>query len=419
MDKTSVRLADGRELTYYGSSAGEAARYADARVIHPAGTATEARYDPLRDEWVLVAGHRAGRTHRLPDTECPLCPSAPGRLTEIPAPWYEVAVFQNRFPALTPAQLEISLDGSHDGDGSLLVSRPGAGRCEVVCFSPDHTASFADLSAAQACLVLEAWTDRTAVLCRLPGICQVYCFENRGREIGITLTHPHGQIYAYPFVTPRTSRMLATTRAYRARTGRNLFDDLLAAELADGSRVVARGGRWVAFVPHAARWPYEVHLYPLRRTRDLTGLTAAEREEFCVLYLDVLRRLYNLFGTHAPYISAWHQAPRAAGSEEIALHLELFTIRRAPDKLKYLAGTESGMDAFSNDIPPEAAARQLRELAAIPDGISTEVPEPPCACARPAGDRAVQRGSGVSRSTGCRASSAARASPGASGAASK
>jgi UDPglucose--hexose-1-phosphate uridylyltransferase len=375
MDKTSVRLADGRELTYYGASAGKAATYADTRAIHPASTATEARYDPVRDEWVLVAGNRAGRTHRPPDTECPLCPSAPGRPTEIPAPWYEVAVFQNRFPALTPAQVQAGLDGSYDGGGELLVSRPGTGRCEVVCFSPDHTASFADLSAAQAGLVLAAWTDRTAALCRLPGICQVYCFENRGAEIGVTLTHPHGQIYAYPFVTPRTSRMLVNARAYRARTGRNLFDDLLAAELAAGSRVVARGSHWVAFVPHAARWPYEVHLYPLRRTPDLTGLTAAEREEFCVLYLDVLRRFDRLFARPAPYISAWHQAPRAVGSEEIALHVELFTIRRAPDKLKYLAGTESGMDAFSNDIPPEAAARQLRELE-IPGGAATQPPHP-------------------------------------------
>lgn len=370
MDKTSVRMADGRELTYYGSSAGEAARYPDTRAIHPASTATEARYDPLRDEWVLVAGHRAGRTHRPPDAECPLCPSSPGRLTEIPAPWYEVAVFQNRFPALAPAQVEVNLDGSYDGGGELLVSRPGTGRCEVVCFSPDHNASFADLGAGQAGLVVEAWTDRTAALCRLPGIRQVYCFENRGAEIGVTLTHPHGQIYAYPFITPRTSRMLATTRAYRARTGRNLFDDLIAAELADGSRVVARGDHWVAFVPHAARWPYEVHLYPLRRAADLTGLGADERNEFCVLYLDVLRRFDLLFATPAPYISAWHQAPRAAGSSEFALHLELFTIRRAPDKLKYLAGTESGMDAFSNDIHPEDAARQLRELG-VPTGVST------------------------------------------------
>jgi len=230
----------------------------------------------------------------------------------------------------------------------------------VVCFSQDHSASFADLTPAQAALVLAAWTDRSAVLAALPGVEQVYCFENRGQEIGVTLTHPHGQIYAYPFVTPRTSRMLATVGQYRRQAGRNMFDDLVEAERSDGSRVVTEGDHWIAFVPHAAHWPYEVHLYPRRRVPDLQGLDTAERDEFCHVYLDLLRRFDKLFGTPAPYISAWHQAPVRAGRAEFALHLELFTIRRAPGKLKYLAGTESGMGSFSNDIAPEAAAAALR-----------------------------------------------------------
>ena len=241
------------------------------------------------------------------------------------------------------------------------MSRPGDGRCEVVCFSPDHAASFADLTHDQAALVLAAWTDRSAALAEWPGVEQVFCFENRGQEIGVTLTHPHGQIYAYPFVTPRTARMLASLGRHRTDTGRNLFDDVLAAELADGSRIVIAGQQWVAFVPHAARWPYEVHLYPRLRRADLQALTAAEQDEFCDIYLDLLRRFDRLFAAPAPYISGWHQAPSGAGREDFALHLELFTIRRAPGKLKYLAGSESGMGAFTNDIAPEAAAATLRE----------------------------------------------------------
>jgi UDPglucose--hexose-1-phosphate uridylyltransferase len=232
----------------------------------------------------------------------------------------------------------------------------------VVCFSPEHTASFADLTHDQAALVLAAWIDRSAALAALPGVEQVYCFENRGREIGVTLSHPHGQIYAYPFITPRTTRMLAMSGAYQRDTGRNLFDDVLAAELADGSRVVLAGEHWVAFVPHAAHWPYEVHLYPRRRVPDLQALEPAEMAEFCDVYLDLLRRFDRLFDAPAPYISGWHQAPVHAGRPGFALHLELFTIRRAPDKLKYLAGSESGMGAFTNDIAPEAAAATLRKL---------------------------------------------------------
>jgi UDPglucose--hexose-1-phosphate uridylyltransferase len=353
--KASVTLADGRELIYFGESAAADATYPDLRSIPPVLASSQVRYDPLLGEWVIVASHRQDRTYLPPADHCPLDPSAPGRLTEIPAPSYEVAVFENRFPSLVT-----DADGAeYDG---LLAIRPGQGRCEVVCFSPVHDASFADLTHDQAALVLAAWIDRSVALAALPGVAQVFCFENRGREIGVTLSHPHGQIYAYPFVTPRTTRMLAMVGAYQRDTGRNLFDDVVAAELADGSRTVIAGEHWTAFVPHSAHWPYEVHLYPRRRVPDLPSLTAAEQGEFCDVYLDLLRRFDRLFDTPAPYISGWHQAPVHTGRPEFALHLELFTIRRAPGKLKYLAGSESGMGAFANDIAPEAAAATLRRL---------------------------------------------------------
>jgi UDPglucose--hexose-1-phosphate uridylyltransferase len=367
--KASITLADGRELTYYGNQADEDAGYPDLRPLPKIEVSSQVRYDPLLGEWVIVAGHRQDRTFLPPADHCPLDPSTAGRLTEIPAPSYQVVVFENRFPSLVPGGGVgegvrgggVGAGGA-DEPGGLLATRPGNGRCEVVCFSPDHDASFADLTHDQAALVLAAWIDRSAALAALPGVEQVYCFENRGREIGVTLSHPHGQIYAYPFVTPRTARMLAMSGAYERDTGRNLFDDVLAAELADGSRVVLAGEHWVAFVPHAAHWPYEVHLYPRRRMPDLQALGAPEMHEFCDLYLDLLRRFDRLFDAPAPYISGWHQAPGHASEAGFALHLELFTIRRAPDKLKYLAGSESGMGAFTNDIAPEAAAATLRRL---------------------------------------------------------
>jgi UDPglucose--hexose-1-phosphate uridylyltransferase len=156
--------------------------------------------------------------------------------------------------------------------------------------------------------------------------------------------------------------MLGAVRAYRDRTGRDLVDDVITAKHADGSRIVVAGRHWTAFVPFAARWPYEIHLYPTKLVPDLTNLTDQERAEFGEIYLDILRRFDRLFGTPAPYISAWHQAPVHDGHLELALHLELFTTRRAPGKLKALAGTESGMDAYTNDIVPEVAAARLREL---------------------------------------------------------
>jgi UDPglucose--hexose-1-phosphate uridylyltransferase len=355
--KTAVTLADGRELLYFGAVPERPADYPDRRRLDPVHVQSQARRDQMLGEWVIIASHRQDRTFQPVTSHCPLCPSTADNLTEIPAPDYEVVVFENRFPTLG------SRDPDHAGDGdNLLVGHPAGGRCEVVCFSPRHDASFADLTPGHAATVMAAWVDRSAELARQPGVEQVYCFENRGEEIGVTLSHPHGQIYAYPYITPRTDRMLASCAGYRHRTGRSLFDDLLAAEHADGSRIVLQGRHWTAFVPYAAHWPYEVHLYPRRRVPDLAALAEAARAEFCELYLDLLRRFDRLFGSPAPYISGWHQAPVRHGRDEFALHLELFTIRRAPGKLKYLAGSESGMGAFANDIAPEAAAERLRQL---------------------------------------------------------
>ena len=378
MKKTSTRLADGRELIYYDSRDDTVRDAPDLRPLEPVSSGSEIRYDVLLDEWVVIASHRQGRIYHPPADECPLCPSRDGRLSEIPAADYDVVVFENRFPSLTGSTTGGAEAADRSAGPAPRLARPGVGRCEVVCFTSDHDASFADLSPEQVGLVLEAWTDRTAELSALPGVEQVFCFENRGAEIGVTLGHPHGQIYAYPFVTPRTERMLAAVTAHRRRTGRNLFDDLLATELAargtPGDRVVIAGEHWTAFVPYAAHWPYEVHLYPNRRVADLLALGDDERAEFCVVYLDLLRRFDLLFEgpetagrERTPYIAAWHQSPVGSGGPggggELALHLELFTIRRTVGKLKFLAGSESGMDVFINDVSPETAAQRLREVS--------------------------------------------------------
>jgi UDPglucose--hexose-1-phosphate uridylyltransferase len=357
--KTQIRLADGRELFYYDTAPDQVRDAVDERPLSQRNLATQLRYEPFLDTWVTYASHRQDRTYLPSAQDCPLCPSRPGHETEIPASDYEVAVFENRFPALSaPAP-----GAQPTPPGTLLAERPEAGRAEVVVYSAEHDSSFAELPLERVELLLEALIDRTTALSALPGVDQVYCFENRGREIGVTQPHPHGQIYAYPFVTPRTSKALDSVRAYYRRTGRNLYDDVLAAERADGSRIVAETEHWTAFVPHAARWPYEVHLYPHRRVPDLASLDDVERKELAVLELDVFGRFARLFDEPAPYIAGWHQAPVHDGREIFALHLELFTIRRASDKLKFLAGSESGMDAFASDVIPEAAAARLRELA--------------------------------------------------------
>lgn len=356
--RTDTQLADGRTLIYYDLPGVHRDPPPDTRELPPQPQPGQARFDPRTGEWVIVATHRQARIFLPSADHCPLCPSTPENQTEIPAADYAVAVFANRFPALTGQG-----DGPIEPGPALVTAVPAVGRCEVICFDPRHDVAFVDLTVDQARLVIEAWADRTAELSGRPDVVQVFCFENRGEEIGVTQRHPHGQIYAFPVVVPRTARMIDRAVAYRRAHGRNLFEDLVAMELADGARVVVTNEDWVAFVPFAAKWPYEVHLYPRVRVPSLPSLGPDERDSLAEIYLEVLRRFNRLFPTPTPYVAAWHQAPRpdVPGVAELALHLELFSNRRSATALKYLAGTEAGMDMFSNDVVPEEAARRLRE----------------------------------------------------------
>jgi UDPglucose--hexose-1-phosphate uridylyltransferase len=340
--RTSTRLADGRELLYYDDVTTSPRRAGDTRAVARREDRSELRRDPLLDEWVIVAGHRQDRTLLPPPGACPLCPSAPGRVTEIPETSYDVAVFENRFPSLAA------------GTG---------GRCEVVCFTDDHDTCFAALTLERVRTVIDVWTDRARELATRPDIEYVFCFENRGVEIGVTLHHPHGQVYGYPFVPPKALRMMEVAARHRGETGGDLFEAVLREERAAGVRVVTANDEWTAFVPAAARWPFEVHLFPHRRAPDLPGLDEAQRDALAPVYLDVLGRFERALGSPAPYIAAWYQAPARTRRDDLALHLQVFSIRRAAGKLKYLAGSESAMGAWINDVAPEEAARILRAAA--------------------------------------------------------
>ncbi|NED99570.1 galactose-1-phosphate uridylyltransferase [Phytoactinopolyspora halotolerans] len=362
MKRTSARLADGREIIYFDLDDDAVRRLDDPRELPPVSTASQIRHDPLLDEWVAMASHRQTRTFLPPADLCPLCPSRDGKQTEVPSADYDVVVFENRFPSLSMGAVDPG-GAAHVPGTPVGVSRAGLGRCEVVCFSSEHQASFRTLAPERARLVVDAWADRTAELSALPGVAQVFCFENRGEEIGVTLSHPHGQIYAYPYVTPRTAQMLRTARRYRdEHDGANLFADVLAAERS-AERVVVASTHWTAFVPAAARWPVEVQLFPHRQVPDIASLTDDERDDFVTVYLDVLRRFDALYDAPLPYIAAWQQAPVHADRDVAYLHLQLFSIKRAADKLKYLAGSESAMGAFITDVLPEDVAERLRSVA--------------------------------------------------------
>lgn len=388
--RTHTRLADGRDLFYYDDdplyvSGQKTRRLDDPRpltdrfaplVAEDASTADilapQMRQDPLTGEWIPMASHRMNRTFLPPSDANPLAPAKPGVAYsdgEIPDTDYNVVVFENRFPSL------LCLPGTDpdapadyvDGE-PLFPVRPAAGRCEVICFSPRLEDSLAEASHERMRTVIEAWADRTKELSAMPGIEQVFCFENHGKDIGVTLPHPHGQIYAYPYLTPRASQMGVRAAAYRAEHGRNMLRDILEAELRAGRRVIAESEHWVLYTPAASRWPVEMHLAPRRDVPDLPALTEDEREDLADIYRHMLQAGNRFFTTsdgapiELPYIAGWHQAPIHHYRDDLRLHMQYFSILRAPGKLKYLAGSESSMGAWISDTAPELVADRLKEV---------------------------------------------------------
>ena len=351
-----TKLADGRDLYYFDLTPDADRSAPDLRELPETATSSQIRWDPLFSEWSVVASHRQSRTYLPPASLCPLCPTRDGNATEIPAEDYDVVVFENRFPSLTT---DASASFPTVTDFPFL-SGPGAGRCEVVCFTSDHDTSFAQLDTGHARTVIDALADRTTALSESDSVQYVFCFENRGAEIGVTLSHPHGQIYAYPFVPPRMQRAAETVAKYEDEHGTCLRCELLEQEIAAGVRVITQTLHWTALVPFAARWPYEARIIANRHVPDLPALTDDERDDLALIYLDVLRRFDGLFDAPAPYIAGWHQAPVRELHDSWHLGAEIFTIRRAPGKLKHLAGSESGAAVWINDVSPEAAAARLR-----------------------------------------------------------
>ncbi len=318
---------------------------------------SELRWNPLLGEWTITATHRQERTFLPPADYCPLCPTQPGAFeTEIPAPAFDIVVFENRFPSLQAAPPPPAVEGS-----ALYPVRPAQGICEVVVYTDRHTTTLAEESVERIRRLILVWCDRFAELGAREEVAYVYIFENKGEAIGVTLHHPHGQIYAYPFIPPRVARQLAQAEQHWARTGRDLLGDILAAEQDDGRRIVCENEAFVVFVPFFARYPYETLLVPKRQVTAIVDFDARERQRLAEILKTLLVGYDRLFGFSLPYIMALHQQPTDGQDYPyVRFYIEFLPPHRTAAKLKYLAGSESGAGAFINDTIPEETAPRLR-----------------------------------------------------------
>jgi len=288
----------------------------------------------------------------MPKDWCPFCPGS-GRVPDD----YDVYIYPNDFAAFSiPPQVP-----AIEGDDFYPV-KPSYGKCDVVLYHPDHNTSIPQIPIDHLTRLVKVWRQRFAELKATPGIRYVLIFENKGEVIGVTMPHPHGQIYSLPLVPPAIKKELAAARAHYRSHDRCLFCDILQKERKDGRRIVAENRAFTAFIPFYARWPYEVHIYPRRHVGALDEFKPSEEKALAEMLKWVTQKYDNLFQMSFPYMMLLHQAPTRGRHPYYHFHIEFYPPHRSKEKLKYLASVETGAGTFLNDSLAEEKARELRSV---------------------------------------------------------
>ena len=344
--KRYKRKQDGRELFIYGTQLHNLAWQKELPPL-PFATESHLRWHPLRQEWVCYATHRQNRTFKPPAVYCPFCPTGKGNFpTEIPCSDFEVAVFENRFSAFTtqpvaPPQL------------STATAR-ASGRCEIIVYSPLHEGSLGSLPLKQLELIVKVWRDRYQDLMARESIQFVMPFENRGEEVGVTLHHPHGQIYAFSYIPPVVAKM---QKAFREKPVLQELGRTMSREL-----YIFKDNNVLAFVPPFQRYPYEAWLTTHEFHPGLWTFSEAEIHSLAISLGRIVRLYDRLFARPFPYIMLLYAAPKGE-EKHFQFHIQFLPYLRDADKLKYLAGCETGAGTFLADLLPEETAARLRRLS--------------------------------------------------------
>ena len=312
----------------------------------------ELRFNPLTKDWVMIASHRQARPN-MPKGWCPFCPGS-GKVPDV----FEVHQYDNDFPTLSPTPPQ-----PDPVETDFFKVAPSYGKCEVILYSSQHTVTLPELSDAHMGKLMDLWCQRFEALSQDEKIKYVFIFENRGEVVGVTMPHPHGQIYGYPFLPKKLELEVQSAKEHFEQEGTCLFCDILAQELKEKDRIIFKNEFFTVYLPFYAEYPYGVYIMANNHKQTLLDFTKEERQALAVTIRDTVGMLDSLFDTAFPYMMCMHNAPVNLGdfSQDFHFHIEFFPPLRTKTVQKFNASSETGAWAFCNPTCPEERAQELRE----------------------------------------------------------
>ena len=355
MYKKTLKKPDGRSLYLYSNSPIQD----DITPVNPKSDGPKAtphqRWHPLRREWVIYASHRQNRTFLPPKDYSPLAVTKnPDFPTEMPEGNYEVAVFENLFPSLNLT--------TEERPDLNIPTQPSKGVCEVIVFTKDPDASLGELPKERVQLILEVLGERTKEIGSIENIQYILPFENRGVEMGVTLHHPHGQLYSYSFIPPVQERYFESMKSFYEKNHKGLLESIISEEREDGRRIILETEHIICFLPAFARYPYETWIVPKKKRGKLYELAKDEMRDLAHVLKTMIQKYDRMWERPFPYLMTINQAPLKGDHPYAHLFIQFTPPYRTKDRLKFLAGTELGAGVFVNDSLPEEKAQELKSV---------------------------------------------------------
>ncbi|MHA1232807.1 MAG: galactose-1-phosphate uridylyltransferase [Candidatus Helarchaeota archaeon] len=319
---------------------------------------TELRWNPILNEWTIIAGHRGKRPQvhkkeKMMERSCPFCPGG----EEIEGDWI-VKYLPNKYPSLQMRAPDPDVEGT-----DLFPVMPAKGVCEVILYTKDHDTTLEQLPLDHITKIIELWTNRFEEIGNKNEIEYVFIFENTGTDIGVSLDHPHGQIYSFTFIPPRIQTELDSAKKYYEKHNNCLFCDIIKFEKEDKRRIIIENDDFICFIPFFAQYAYGTHIYPKRHLQCLLDLNKREVKNLALILKGILKKYRLRFPDKLDYIMAFHQRPTTGKNYHyFHYYIEFIVLQRGYGKKKYLGGVERGTGTIINASIPEKNAKELREI---------------------------------------------------------